>query len=269
MAAPLELAQQKDKREQEEIEADIARKLEALRDRSEADRRSAGKAGRRDQTPSGERADGGWTGTKEPDTAKPRVLVNPDSLKVVDPSGRVVGSPITRAPKRSNGGGLVEPRGSSRVPQNRVPLRGYSDLDRENVGLELTRKVLSIDREDIIDLRTQRGVGADAMDKMEQFYELKVSAGDEPTSITLTNEELQRARNTPDFFLVVVSRVEGADARPTVRIIPRPLDQLEQSVKGTMVLSGVREARSVVYNLASRDEPAMGDQEDDSAAASD
>lgn len=269
MAAPLELAQQKDKREQEEIEADIARKLEALRDRSEGDRRSAGRAGRRDQTPSDERADGGWTGTKEPDTAKPRVLVNPDSLKVVDPSGRVVGSPITRAPKRSNGGGLVEPRGPSRVPQNRVPLRGYSDLDRENVGLELTRKVLSIDREDIIDLRTQRGVGADAMDKMEQFYELKVSAGDEPTSITLTNEELQRARNTPDFFLVVVSRVEGADARPTVRIIPRPLDQLEQSVKGTMVLSGVREARSVVYNLASRDEPAMGDQEDDSAAASD
>ena len=129
--------------------------------------------------------------------------------------------------------------------------------------------VLSSDREDIVDLRTQRGVGADAMDKMEQFYELKVSAGDEPTSITLTNAELQRARSTPDFFLVVVSRVEGADARPIVRIIPRPLDQLEQSVRGTMVLSGVREAGSVVYDLAPWDEPMTGDCEDDSAAASD
>ena len=107
------------------------------------------------------------------------------------------------------------------------------------------------------------------MDQLNRFYELKVSAGDEPNSVTLTNAELQRARSTPHFFLVVVSRVEGADARPTVRIIPQPLDQLEQSVNGTMVLSGVREAKSVTYDLAPQDEPVAGDNEKDLAASSD
>jgi len=122
--------------------------------------------------------------------------------------------------------------------------------------------VLSSDRDDIVDIRTQRGVGADAMDHLKQFYELKVSAAEEPESITLTNAELQRAKSTTDFFLVIVSGVEeGTDARPTVRIIPRPLDQLEQSVRGTMVLSGVREAKSIIYDLAPENESAASDNE--------
>ena len=129
--------------------------------------------------------------------------------------------------------------------------------------------VLSSDRDDIIDLRTQCGVGADAMDKLKQFYELKVSAGDEPNSITLTNAELQRARSSPHFFLVVVSGVEGADARPCVRIIPRPLDQLEQRVNGTMLLSGVREAKSVTYDLARLDEQETDGNEDNRVGAAD
>ena len=268
-ATPLELAQQKDKRKQEEIEADIDRDLAALQAHTGGNGRPAGRAGQRRQTPSGERATGGGTGTNEARAAKPRLLVDPDSLRVIDPNGRVVGSSTRNGRQRRRGGGLVEPRESSRVLQNKVALRGYSDLDRENVGLDLARMVLSSDREDIVDLRTQCGVGADAMDQLKRFYELKVSAGDEPNSITLTNMELQRARSSPHFFLVVVSRVEGAAARPTVRIIPRPLDQLEQSVNGTMALSGVREAKSVTYDFAPLDEQVAGDDEDELAAASD
>ena len=150
-----------------------------------------------------------------------------------------------------------------------MALRGYSDLDRENVGLELARKVLSSDRDDIVDLRMQCGVGADAMDQMNRFYELKVSAGEEPNSIALTNAELQRAKSTPNFFLVVVSRVEGTDARPIVKIIPQPLDQLEHSISGTMVLSGVREARSLTYDFAPSDESMAGDDEEAMTATSD
>ena len=268
-ATLIELAQQKDKRKQEEIEADIDRELEALQARTGGNRRSAGGVGRRGPTPSGERTAGGGTGTTEASAAKPRVLVDPDSLKVIDPNGRVVGSSTKGCPPRRRDSGLVEPRERSRIPRNKVPLRGYSDLDRENVGLELARMVLSSDREDIVDLRTQCGVGADAMDKLERFYELKVSAGGEPNYVSLTNPEFQRARSSPHFFLVVVSGVEGADARPTVRIVPRPLDQLEQNVSGTMTLSGVREAKSVTYDFAPLDELVADGSEDDLAAASD
>ena len=253
MSTPLELAQQKAQRRQEEIEADIDSELEALQARPGIKRRSANP--RRLQGPPALDADGppshgGGAGDGDSRRGETRVLVDPQSLRVVDPSGRVMGSSAGggRTPPRPNGG-LVEPRERSRSPRNKVPLRGYSDLDRETVGLELARKVLSSDRDEIVDLRAQCGVGADAMDKLGRFYELKVSARDEPNQITLTNAEVRRAQNSPHFFLVVVSGVEGADARPTVRVIPRPLDQLAQSVSGTMTLSGVRDAKSVAYHF--------------------
>ena len=245
-ATPLELAHQKDKRRKDEIDEELA----AIQARTGGNGLSVGRTRQRRKALPGEGGTVSGTGTGEASGATRRVLVDPDSLKVIDPNGRVVGSSTRRVPQRRRDCVLVEPRKSSRAPQNKATLRGYSDLDRENVGLELARMVLSSDREDIVDLRTQCGVGADAMDQLERFYELKVSAGDEPNSITLTNAELQRARSSRHFFLVVVSRVEGADARPTVRIVPRPLDQLDQSVSGTMALSGVREAKSVTYDFA-------------------
>ena len=259
-ATLLELAQQKNKRRQKEIEADIDRELEALQARTSGNRRLAGGAARRASvaSDSGERTSGDETETLEATASKQRVLVDPESLKMIDPNGRVVGGSTGGGSRRRPSGGLVEPHERSRIPRNKVPLRSYSDLDRENVGLELARMVLSSDREDIVDLRTQRGVGADAMDELERFYELKVSAGAEPNYVVLTNAELQRARSSPHFFLVVVSGIEGAESRPTVRIIPRPLDQLEQSVSGTMTLSGLRTAKSVTYNFAPLDEPEAG-----------
>ena len=191
-------------------------------------------------------------GLEAADETKYRVLVDPDSLIVVEPSGQVVdGSPRnTNVPRR--GGGLVEPD-VTRSPGSRswTPLRGYSDLERETVGFELARKVLSSDHKEIVDLRAQRGVGADAMDELERFYELKVSAGGEPNEVTLTSAEWQRAKNSPDFFLVVISGVEGMDSKPRVRIIPKPLDQLDQRVSGTIKLSGVRHAKSVTFKFAS------------------
>ena len=74
--------------------------------------------------------------------------------------------------------------------------------------------------------------------------------GREPNDVTLTNAEWQRARGSSDFFLVVVSGVEKAEAKPSVRIIPGRLDQLEQRVSGMVVLSGVRDAKSVTYEFA-------------------
>ena len=188
-------------------------------------------------------SDSGSTSTRSftPSAAPGPVALSPTR----SPSSDTPGTP----PRR--GGELVEPGGTRPPsPHSPTPLRGYTDRERETVGFELARKVLSSYHEDIVDLRTQRGVGADAMDELERFYELKVSAGGEPNEVTLTNAEWQRAQSSPNFFLVVVSGVEGVESRPSVRIIPRPLDQLEQKVSGTMMLSGVRHAKSVTYEFA-------------------
>ena len=262
-AVRLELAQQIAEREKEEMGAEINRELELLRMRTVGRRGSA----------TGRGMGSGVAGEGNPvsnstikqdaaDRAKPRVLVDPESLTLVTPRGCVVGSarqsastPLRRVSE------LVEPD-ATRPPSPRggTSLRGYSDEERETVGFKLAQKVLSSDREDIVDLRKQRGVGADAMDELKRFYELKVSAGNEPNAVTLTSAEWQRAQSSADFFLVVVSGVEGVESRPSVRIIPKPLDQLEKKVSGTMILSGVRQARSVTYEFAPTEAISDGDE---------
>ena len=247
--AGFELAEQKAEREKQEIGAAIDREITALRTRT----RGSAADGRRQGSGASVESDhvsAGGVGPEATDEIKYRVLVDPDSLIVVDPSGEVVGGSPRNADVPRRGGGLVGPD-VTRSPssRSRMPLRGYSDLERETVGFKLARKVLSSDHKEIVDLRAQRGVGADAMDELERFYELKVSAGGEPNEVELTSAEWQRAKISPDFFLVVISGVEGVDSRPSVRIIPRPLNQLDQRVSGTIKLSGVRHAKSVTFNF--------------------
>ena len=182
--------------------------------------------------------------------AAPRVLVEPQSLMLVDSRGRkdegFAGSASGTSGGATRGGGLREPRAGSSGPQSRTSLRAYSDVERESVGLELLRMLLGSDSDQIVDLRNQRGVGADAVDELKNYYELKVHAGPEPDQVTLTDSEVERAHTTPNFFLVVVSNVEeGSDERPTIRVVADPLNQLRQTYRGTVTLSGVREAASL------------------------
>ena len=129
--------------------------------------------------------------------------------------------------------------------------------------MDLVRKLLSSDRQEIVDIRTQRNVGADAIDNLKQFYELKIIAGVEPDRVTLTNSEVKRAMSDDEFFLIVVSGIEGIDARPKVRVFVDPLNQLQQTYNGSITLSGVRSTESLVYDFAPGDaETALSDGED-------
>ena len=177
----------------------------------------------------------------------PRILVDPDSLVVVDPQGSLKKGKSIIHRRGGGGGSLTDPRKTSTPPRNRSPLRGYSDKEKEDVGMQLVSKLLGSDRDEIVDLRTQRGVGADAIDSMKRFYELKVIAGPEPDQVTLTNSEVRRAMSTDKFFLIVISGVEGVDARPKLRVFVDPLNQLQQTHNGSITLSGVRRVESLVY----------------------
>jgi hypothetical protein len=116
--------------------------------------------------------------------------------------------------------------------------------------MALARLVLAGDEDEIADLRSQHGVGADAVDTLDRFFELKVHLGDEPDIIRLEESEIRRALSTPDFFLVVVSNVEGADARPKVRIIVDPVHQLTMTQSSSVSFTGVRSTEhSLVYDL--------------------
>ena len=129
--------------------------------------------------------------------------------------------------------------------------------------MELVKRVLGSDLGGIEDIRTQRGVGADAVDELRRFYELKVSAGTEPDHVTLTNAEVQRALSTEDFFLVVVSGVERSETRPSVRILVDPLKQLQPTDRGEITLSGVLSSTSLIYEFSPIDNTEDSSEQDE------
>ena len=258
-ARVIELAEQRTHREQGETEQGIEERTAKLRDviatKHQDHQHAQARSGNASSSPAQarERANAGsaLTGVSH------RVLVDPDSLTLIDTKGKLQKQVPGPHSKITGGGRLAAPRQATDGPQGKVSIRLYTDLDRETVGLNLLRKVLVSDSEEIKDLRAQRGVGADAIDELGQFYELKVSSGTEPDQVTLTNAEVKRALTTPNFFLVVVSGVEGVDAKPKVRVIIDPLSQLQPAESGAITLSGVRSATSLTYDFNHIDSPSL------------
>ena len=246
-ADAIELAEQRAKRIKEETDPGISRRTLRFQERTAE---SQGSTPRPASKATSRGSQSVRNGSQNSDNlGAVRVLVDPDSLRLVDPRGRIEGGKKSTHRRTGHSGGLADPRQRSTGPRNRTPIPGYSAVDRESVGMDLVRVMLSSDIDDIVDLRTQRGVGADAIDSMESFYELKVSAGPEPDSVTLTNAEVRRALSTPNYFLIVISGIEGVDARPKARVFVDPLKQLQLVERASITLSGVQSAESLVYDF--------------------
>ena len=244
-AMKLELANERQERQEAEFEEEMERRTALLQEQTakakvtpsgSSSGRSSSRAGRREKK-------------KAAELGPSRTLVDPYSLQIVDRRGRIDEPDKKERPPRNREKGLVEPKAVSSIRHNRTPLPGYSQEDKEDVGVELARMILSSDDNEIVDIRNQRRVGADAIDSLKNYYELKVSAGAEPDQVTLTSSEVKRALNTPKFFLVVVSGVEGTDARPKVRVFVDPLNQLSKEYSGKITLSGIKSTKSLVYEF--------------------
>ena len=243
-AGRLELARQRDERERASVEQEIQKRTTVFRElTAESENTTPGTKARASSI------GGSRSKSKATDLGPPRVLVDPTSLTLVDPRGKIEEGKKGTRRRRGRIVKLVDPVPGSTPPRNRTSLRAYSDIEKEDVGMDLVRKLLSSDRDEIVDLRTQRGVGADAVDRMKRFYELKVSAGPEPNQVTLTKSEVQRAMTTDKFFLVVASGVEGINANPKVRVFVDPLNQLQQTHNGSITLSGIRNSESLIYEF--------------------
>lgn len=183
-----------------------------------------------------------------------RVLVDLDDLVLVDPRGELTTAKkpkATRAKARTDQEpkDLPAPRSGGATPTARSSRRDYTDLEKETLGLDLVRWVLASDDRRIVDLRAQHLVGADAVDDLRRYYELKVYAGSEPDEIVLEDAEIRRALSTPEFFLVVVSGLEGRQATPQVRVIVNPLGQLRMSERSQIRFNGVRQSQGLLFKL--------------------
>ncbi len=257
-AQRMELAAQRAQEEQARNEQDVAEQLAAFRAET-AGRHATGRSRRRAGSTRTPAPSGTETPQPRPSPApRPRVLVDPETLALTDPMGTPGGGGTdgqrTRRRRSTSGAAdrpLPEPNRDGASPRGTSPPTSYTQVEKEAVGLELVRMVLAGDAEEIVDLRAQHGVGADAIDELDRFFELKVHGGEEPETIRLEQSEIRRAMSTPNFFLAVVSHVEGVEARPKVRIIVDPVNQLRMVDSSSVSFTGVRSAEhSLVYDFA-------------------
>ncbi|MDQ1065742.1 hypothetical protein QFZ32_001182 [Streptomyces canus] len=189
-----------------------------------------------------------------PAQLKERHLVDPTELRpVITDSAIVPQNDRSRSDASDSGSSgssgrpsLSRPTSSSAVPQQRSGVKMFTPQDQEDAALALVRAALARDREELRDLRAQRGVGADSVDELNRFYEVKSFLGAEEDSVSLTPHEYERATTENDFFLVVVSGLQrGAGVPTTVRIILDPLRKLSARPSGAVTLTGVRGCRSL------------------------
>lgn len=238
-------------RRREREEADDTR-LREFANRTKTKRsRAAGKAAK--NTTSGNGGAGSASAAEDPPAPLPaRNLIDTTDLTIRGGDGTIINAEKGRGPSktRKKRGALKEPD-----PQNqkkpasarrRAPAN-YTDGEKEDAGMEVVRQVLGLEIKDMIDIRNQHNVGADAIAELRNFYELKVHAQEIPDQIRLQDSEIQRAYETENFFLVLVGNVEAGSAPTEVRIITDPLDKLNPSVTGHITFTGVRSAKSFQY----------------------
>jgi hypothetical protein len=176
----------------------------------------------------------------------------PSSGQVVNkgaPRGGVI-IPVRRSkPTGGTGGDPSGGNGACAVNSSR-PSVLPSMSEREQLAYDAVMLALALDEGEVADLRHRRGVGADAMDELRQCFEIKMSSGAEiPNEITLTPNEVERARTDPDFFLAVVAGLEQGRGDLRVRFIFDPLGRLPLRLKSDLTFGGVREAEALEYTF--------------------
>ncbi|WP_122666720.1 sacsin N-terminal ATP-binding-like domain-containing protein [Pseudomonas viridiflava] len=190
----------------------------------------------------------------------PKTLVDLSKLKLKNPAGQIV--------EGSNSKGDVPPDNQTKdnpllqdVDRNRpkakrkagagAPARNYTQEEQESLGADICRWVLGLDETEIVDIRNQHNVGADAIDMFNNFYEYKVYAGAIPDVIRLEPSQIERARTTPNFFLVVIGNLQAGVGDPEVRIITNPLDKLALRPTASVQFAGVLAAKALTYRFTS------------------
>lgn len=266
-ALPFKLAEDLQKDEEAQRGKDITERLAALQNETQTihNQRHTTRVGasQRLLAPPSSNAISTTNSSNHP-VSSSRNLVDPSRFHLVDARGLVSGTSNSTESRSSNTGtnnanGKAAPKAlpaPSRIgmsPKEYSRPRAYTDVAKESAGLDFVRQVFASDEQEMRDLRAQHGVGADAVDALDRFFEFKVYAGAEPDCIVLEDSQIRRAMSTPNFFLVVVSELEGENAAPKVRVIIDPLSQLSMSESSSVTFTGICSSQSVVYTFKKED----------------
>ena len=139
---------------------------------------------------------------------------------------------------------LVVDPASIRPPRDepaRSPLKEWGEKERQDRGFEVLAAALKqIYDLDLEDFSALRGIGADSIDNLKRFFELKAFAGDAPDEVRFEASQFERAvKERKDYFLAVVSGLEeGKDTQ--IRIFADPVRTMPWRRTSQIRLGGVR-----------------------------
>lgn len=150
---------------------------------------------------------------------------------------------------------IIEPVKSA-VPGDRRlrspdPVKEWSDEERERRGFELLAGALKeINQQELMDFRAVRHIGADSIDELRRYFELKAYLGDMPDEVRFEPSQFERAvREGKNYFLAVVSGLE--EGRETqISIFPDPVRNLQWRRTSTIKLGGIRSGGSRVLRIS-------------------
>jgi hypothetical protein len=144
---------------------------------------------------------------------------------------------------------LVVDPASIRPPRDsqpaRSPLKEWGEKERERVGFEILAAALKqINDLHLEDFSALRGIGADSIDNLKRFFELKAFAGDAPDEVRFEASQFEQAvKARKDYFLAVVSGLEeGKDTQ--IRIFADPVRTLPWRRASQIKLGGIRSGAS-------------------------
>jgi hypothetical protein len=147
---------------------------------------------------------------------------------------------------------LVEPPARPTPgPNGKAPIRQWSEEEKERRGFEILAAALkSIDGVQLSDFRALRGIGADSLDNLRRYFELKVHVGALPDEVRLEPSEIERAATARDaYFLAVIGGLEEG-TQTEIRIFADPLRTLRWRRATIVRLGGVLTSRALVIRLA-------------------
>ncbi|TIQ33088.1 MAG: hypothetical protein E5X48_25100 [Mesorhizobium sp.] len=121
------------------------------------------------------------------------------------------------------------------------PVQEWNEEERERRGYEvLAAAIKEISHQNLQDFRAIRHVGADSIDELRRYFELKAHLGDAPDEVRLEASQFERAvREGTNYFLAVVAGLEEGK-KTEISIFPDPVRNLQWHRTSTIKLCGVR-----------------------------
>ena len=157
---------------------------------------------------------------------KDAAMLVPNPPTTVGSNGRRLGTTHTNHQQLATSEEVIVARATS--GESRPRRRTVPDRDPQDVAIEILKVALrSSDSNELDDLREVRGIGADAIDDLLGFIEMKHDVHEPPDQVVLLRSQQLRGREMKsNFILAVVSGLlEGS--RTVVRLYPDPLGTLE------------------------------------------